>query len=116
LTARRHEIEAAVPQHLVQAVRQHALECDPSRKVLGELGDQIALRHHGLDAVDLARGLDVAKVGEEAGAVVLDEERAVRALEADEVPDVGRIGDEQRLLELLAKPCDAIVHAFSLRY
>ena len=114
--ARRHELEPAVPEHLVESVRQYALERDSPRQLVGELGDQVPLRQHRFHPVDLARGLDVAKVGEEADAVVLHEECAVRALEAGEVADVGRVGDEERLLEQLPQSCDAIVHAFSFRY
>src|SRR5207248_2206108 len=52
----------------------------------------------------------------ETDVVALDEERAVRAFEADEIDDVHRVRDEQRLLEPFLQPCQAIVHAFSFRY
>ena len=115
-TARRHEVEPAVAQHLVEPVRKHALERDAPGEHVGELRDQVPLRQHGLDALDRLRGLEVAEVGEEARAVLLDEERAVRALEAAEVADVRRVGDEQRLLEVLAEAVDAVGHEFSFRY
>ena len=67
-------------------------------------------------SLDGARGLEVAEVGEEPDAVALDEERGVRAVEADEVDDVHRVRDEQRLLERLLQACKAVVHAFSFRY
>src|SRR5205814_6975069 len=44
--ARRHELESTVPEHLVEAVRQHALERDSPRELVGELGDQVALRQY----------------------------------------------------------------------
>ena len=83
---------------------------------LGERADHAALRLHDLDAFDRARGLDVAEVGEELHALLIDEQRGVRAVEAGEIDDVLRVRDEERLLDQRAEAFDASVHAFSFRY
>ncbi len=102
-TAARHELEPALLERLVLLVRERrGLEGEPAREALGELVEHGASRLHDLDVRHGARRLDVAEVGEELHALVVDEQRGVRAVEADEVEDVLRIRDEERLLELLA--------------
>ena len=113
----RHELEPAALERLevgVDDVRR--LERDPARQLLGERTDHAALRLHELDALDGTRRLDVPEVGEELDALLVDEQRRVRALEAGEVDDVLRRRDEERLLDQRAEAFDASVHAFSFRY
>ena len=93
-----------------------SLEREPSRKPFRELGENGAPGLHGLHSLDRARRLDVAEVGEELDALVVDQQDRVRAVEADEIEDVLGIRDEQRLLELLAQACHTVGHAFSFRY
>ena len=113
----RDGLRLSLLQRLVARVGDRIrLEADAAREGLRELADQVALRLDDLDAVDCARSLEIAKVGEEPDAVAVDDERGVRAVEADEVDDVHRVRDEQRLLELFLQTCKAIVHAFSFRY
>ena len=113
----RDRLERALLQQLVVRVRHRGrLEADAAGERLGELADHVALRLHGLRLLDGTRGLEIAEVGEEPDAVALDEERAVRAVEADEVDDVHRVRDEERLLELALQACEAVGHAFSFRY
>ena len=91
------------------------LEADGARKELGECQVEIALGLDELDAVDRASALGIPKVGEEPDTILLDEERRIRALQAGEVAHIGRIRDEQRLLELFAQAIDSIVHDDSAR-
>ena len=114
---RRNRFERSLPQDFPARVRDRGrLEADGAGQRLRELPDHIALRLHGLGLLDRARGLDVAEVGVEADAVVLDEQRAVRAVEADEVDDVHRVRHEERLFEPGLEACEAVGHAFSFRY
>jgi hypothetical protein len=115
---RERQLHAGAAQPLVERIREHALEGDlvPAQQ-LAELADRVALRLHRLDARDGACRLDVAEVREQPDAVALDEERAVRAVEADEVLDVDRVRDEQRPVEPLLQSADTIAHvSCSFRY
>src|SRR5439155_17035099 len=85
-------------------------EPDGPRQPAGEIGEQRPLRLLELHAFDGARSLRVAEVAEEASAVLLDQERSVRAPEPEEVEDVRWVGDDQRLLEHLPETLDAGVH------
>src|SRR4051794_25939958 len=83
------QLDAGGAQPLEQDIRQHPFEGDTlAAEQLAERADRVALRLDRLDVSDLARRLDVAEVGEQADAVALDEQRAIRAVEADEVLDV----------------------------
>ena len=114
--AARNELRAARGERLPRGVRERArLEADPAGEELGEVAVQIALQQLDLDALDGARALRVAEVGEQANAVGLDQQRRVRADEAGQVADVGRRADEERLLERLAQPIDAAVHCLPAR-
>ena len=66
-----------------------------------------------LDAHDRPCRLRVAEVREETDALLLHEQRGVRALESDEVLDALRVRHEQSLGKRLAQPIDACVHAFT---
>jgi len=115
--AARHELEPALLQHLELRIRERRrLEGDPPRERLGELREHRTPRLHRLDAGDGARRVDVAEVREQPHALLVDEQDRVRAVEADEVEDVLRVRDEQRLLELLAQAGDAVAHPCSFRY
>src|SRR6266511_2222868 len=85
-------------------------EADPAREQLRERLVEIPFRLDEVHAVDSAGALGITVVGEEPNAIRLDEERRIRALQPGEVTHVGRIGDEQRLLEPGAKALDAVVH------
>jgi hypothetical protein len=91
------------------------LEADRAREEAREVGVEIALEQLDLDAVHGPRALGVAKVGEEADALGLDQECRVRADEAGQVTDVRGRADEERLLELLPQPFDTVVHRPSAR-
>jgi len=113
----RHELEPAVYEREevgVDDVRR--LEADLARELLGERADHAALRLHELDALDRARGFEIAEIREELHALLVDEQRCVRALEAGQVDDVLGVRDEERLLDQCAEAFDASVHAFSFRY
>ena len=88
------------------------LEADPAREPLGQVGEERSLRLGELDPFDRPAGLGVAEVAEEAYALGLDQQRAVRALEADEIADVEAVRDEQRLLERGAESFNPIAHTF----
>ena len=77
------------------------LEPDPpAGEELGERAGDVALRLGDLDVLDRAGRFEVAKVGvERRRALGLDEQGAVRALEARQVADVDRVRDEERLGE-----------------
>ena len=108
---------AAVAQHLVERrTRARARSATRPESMSASSAIRFRFVSTGSTPSTALRGLDVAEVGEEPRAVLLDEERAVRALEAAEVADVRRVGDEQRLLEALAEAGDAVGHAFSFRY
>src|SRR5439155_6824778 len=109
--AARDRLDRAGPQRLVAAVRDEIrLEADWTGQALGEILQQGALRLLELDPIDGASGLGVAEVAEQAHVLGLDEERCIRALEADEIEDVDRVGDEQRFLERLLQSPDSVVH------
>src|SRR5213079_2656391 len=99
---RRNEVGTTVRQCLPAGVRQvRRLEADTAGQQARELAGHVALRLHDLDPRDRTRRLDVPEVGEEPNVALLYEQCAVRAREADEVDDVRRVGDEQRLFEAL---------------
>ena len=77
------------------------LEPDPpAGEDLRERTGDVALGLGDVDVLDRAGRLEVAKVGvQRRRALGLDEQRAVRALEARQVAHVGRVGDEERLGE-----------------
>jgi hypothetical protein len=75
------------------------LEPDRVRDPTGQVAVDVALGLLDLNTLDLAGPLQVAEVREKAGSIRLDDDGGVRALEAGQVEDVGRRGDEQRLLE-----------------
>src|SRR5712691_2601764 len=110
-TPPRNGLDRATPQSLVTGVRDEiGFEPDGPRQPAGEIGKQRPLRLLELHAFDGARRLRVAEVAEQASAVLLDQERSVRAPEPEEVEDVRWVGDEQRLLEHLPQTLDARVH------
>ncbi len=86
------------------------LEADRAREQLGQRLVEVALRLDELGALDRPAALGIAVVGEDPDALVVDQERRVRAREAREVAHVRRVGDEERLLELLAQLVDPGVH------
>src|SRR3954447_26843602 len=83
-----------------------SLEADRPRQALGEVPQERAARLLEAYAVDCTRRLRIAKVREEPNAVGLDEQRSVRALEAEQVLDVDRIRNEEWFLERRAQPVD----------
>jgi hypothetical protein len=100
--AARDGLDRPVAKHFVPGVWDEVgLEADRAREASRKIFQQRAFRLFELDSLDRARSLRVAKVGEEPQAIRLDQECRVRALEAEEVEDVRRIGDEQRFLERL---------------
>ena len=94
--ATRNGLDGAAPERLVsRCIRDEIrLEADAPGQPVREIGEQRPLRLLELHAFDRARRLRVAEVGEEASAVLLDQERGVRAPESEEVEDVRRVGDE----------------------
>jgi len=113
----RDELEAAGAQDLPRGIADRVgLEADRAVEQLGQRADERALRLDELDALDCPRGLGVAEVGEEPHALGLDEQRGVRAGEADEVAHVDAVGDEQRLLEARAQAVDPAHRASTARY
>jgi hypothetical protein len=80
------------------------LEADRVRDPPGEASVDEALGLLDLETLDLAGPLQVTEVREEAGSIGRDEEGRVRALEAGQVEDVCRSGDEQGLFEQPAQP------------
>ena len=113
----RHEVDASRVEPRVPLERKRRrLEADRPVQDLGQRLEEVTLRLDELDAVDRSRGLGVAEVREDADALGLDEERGVRALEPAEIEDVGRVGDEQRLLQPLAQAVDALAHELAPRY
>src|SRR5215217_7716661 len=108
---RRHELGATGTESLVAGVRHRVrFERDPSREQLAERAEEVARGLDDLDAVQGARLLGVTKVREQAHAVLLDEQRRVRAPECGEVADVDGVGDEERLVHERAEAVDASVH------
>jgi hypothetical protein len=102
-----NEVEPAAGQRLPVRVGDGVrFEAEPAVEQLRERDDQRALRLDELDALDRAPGLGVAEVAEQPHAVGLDQQRRVRAREADEVADVDAVRDEQRLFEALAQAVD----------
>ncbi len=81
--------------------------------------EQITLDLDDLDAFQRSCRLDVAAVGREDDAVPGGDEGWVRALEAREVPDVDRPGDEEapraKTVELGSQARDAIAQPCSFR-
>ena len=113
----RDEVEPARLQRLVVGVDDaRRLEADLPGEPLGERADHRPLRLHHLDTLDGRRRGDVAEVGKQLDALLVDEQCGVRALEAGEIDDVLRVRDEERLLDQGAEAVDASVHAFSFRY
>jgi hypothetical protein len=101
----RDEIQPTGGERRVARIGQVVrLEADATRQPLGEIGEEGTLGLGELDAIDRSPGLGVAEVAEEPQALRLglNQERDVRALEADEVADVDGARDEQRLLQGLA--------------
>jgi hypothetical protein len=82
-------------------------------------GDQISLRLNHLDVRERPRRLDVAAVRGQNEPVAADEQRRVRALEAREVADIDRPGDEEARraepVQLGPEPRDALAQLCSLR-
>ena len=109
--AARDELDGTRAERLVSPVRDVvALEADPAGQASREILQERPLRLLELDALDGACGLGVTEVAEEADPILLNEESCVRALEAEQVEDVRRVGDEEWLLERRAQPLDARVH------
>jgi hypothetical protein len=81
--------------------------------------EQVPLRLDDLDARERPRRPDVAAVRGQDEPVTADEERRVRALEAREVAEVDRPGDEEarcaETVQLGLEPRDALVQLCSLR-
>jgi hypothetical protein len=81
--------------------------------------EQVALGLDDLDALDRAGGFEVAPVRSEDEAVASNDERRVRALEADQVADVDRPRDEKarrsEIVQLGSQPLDALGQACSFR-
>ena len=94
------EVHPGLSQELVVRVG-HGVGLEPDRvgDPPGEVAVDEPLGLFDLHALQLARPLDVAEIGEEPHAIRLDEDSGVRALEAGQIEDVRRGGDEQRLLE-----------------
>jgi hypothetical protein len=114
--AARNELCLALGERLPRAVRERArLEADPSREELREVRVQAALQELDLDTFHGPRALRVAEVREQPDAVGLDEESRIGADETGQVADVRGRADEQRLLERLAQPVDALVHRVPAR-
>jgi hypothetical protein len=99
-TAARHQAHARLAEDLVARVADRVrLEPDRVGDPAGEVAVDEALGLLDLNPCELPCPLGVAEVGEEPDAVLLHQKRGVRALEARQVQDVRRRGDEQRLLE-----------------
>ena len=76
-------------------------------QALGQVADDVTLGLYERDALDEARRLGVAKIGEQRRfAAGLHEDCRVRALEPGEVADVDAVGDEQRLGEIGGEACE----------
>ena len=104
-TAARHQAHTGLAEDLVVRVADRVgLEPDRVGDPTGEVAVDEALGLLDLHPCELPCPLGVAEVGEEPDAVLLHENRGVRALEARQVEDVGRRGDEQRLLEQRPQP------------
>src|SRR5439155_8845776 len=109
--APRDEVDAGRAEELVARIREVLpLEADAAGEEAGEPGVERALRLDELDPLDGAPGHGVAEVGEEPDALSIDDERGVCALEAAQVADVRRLGDEERLLQSRLQPFDAVAH------
>src|SRR5204863_3879465 len=107
--APRNELDPGLAQELVARVREViGFEGDSAAEPAREAGEERPLRLDELDPRDCAARRRVAEVGEELDAVVRDEQRRVRALEARQVTDVGRVGDEKPLFERRAQTVDSI--------
>src|SRR5262249_22813766 len=77
------------------------LELDAPLEQLAEMHHQRAPCELHVDALELARRLDVAEVRiERRLAARAHEERGIRRREAREVEDVGQVRDEERRLQL----------------
>ena len=111
--ARRHEVARALGERLPLCVGQDVgLELHALRQPLGDVAHQRALRQDGLDSLDGARRLDVAKVRVEGRpAVRLDDQRGIRAVEPRQVQDVRQVGDEQRRVETGRQRSQPCAHA-----
>ena len=101
---------AGVQPRVALEAQRRGLEADRPREQLGERLEEIALGLDELGALDGAGALGVAVVGEELHALLVDEQRRVRARQPGEVANVCRVGDEKRLLELGAQLLDPVVH------
>ena len=79
---------------------------------------EFAIDEHGLNTLDPLRRPDVAPVREEQDFLVFHEHKRVRALEAGQIANVDRVGDQERCgsnrLKLGAKAVDPAVHDASL--
>src|SRR5512133_3677789 len=91
-----------------------SLEADPSRQLLRQRLEEIALGLDELDAVDCACAPGVPEVRVEPHALRLDKECRIRAREAAEVAHVRRARDEERLLQALPQSVYPAVHVVRL--
>lgn len=100
--AARNRLDRPTAQGLVAAEGDEVgLETDRTGEPFREILQQCAFRLLEANPLHSARCLGIPEVAEQAHVVRLHQESSIRALEADEIEDVDRVGDEQWFRERL---------------